>query len=482
MSSPYFVSTCIKTKPTNSQQIALVLLADYDHFPLCQPSNGRQEIAGVAMLETTVRDEFPSGVFMLTVFADKTMMDNLVHVNSDSSTDRLIANINRTLIDTNGSTTNDSIGINGYQYFVPLGHHYKVSTYSYPVVLDITDRVDSMTVAGWNVGRVSKKAVMPTWIYRHEVDHRQELACLQLLFLAMGGIFVSGDFYLTVQGLEGFLAHKPVMTFDLAAGLERRTTVLVLWACSVLLALTYPDVICVYHGSTRLLLFFAIIMLGACYSCIFYVILGFISRIPSPFTHVVTISCNSMNIAYPVLEAVLMSQLSGMLEQYRKTPIKLELNISGTIRPSCAYDNENSNIFLALTYILPTSISIILGCAFASILVATYFHHRQHGTYLLNLEWTRTNGFVTHCGVPNWITGLPLAETKMIKIGNKIVCKPSTQATLGFATIVPRERKIDTSESQTAQTVKSRVSSAVKPTCEKEDNDTIVIVSVYSLL
>ncbi|KAG9399027.1 hypothetical protein AC1031_012463 [Aphanomyces cochlioides] len=217
MSSPYFVTTCIKTKPTNSRQIALVLLAGYDHFPLCQPSNGPQEIAGMAMLETTVRDEFPNGVFMLTVFADKIMMDSVVHVNSDSSTDVLIANINRTLIDTNGSTTKDSIGINGFQFFVPLGHHYKVSTYSYPVVLDITDRIEPMTLAGWNIGRVSNRAIILTWNYCHEMDHRHELACLQLLFHAMGGILISGDFYLSVQGLKGFLAHKPVMTFDLAA-------------------------------------------------------------------------------------------------------------------------------------------------------------------------------------------------------------------------------------------------------------------------
>ncbi|KAH9130419.1 hypothetical protein LEN26_008543 [Aphanomyces euteiches] len=215
----------------------------------------------MAMLETTVCDEFPIGIFMLPVFADETMIDSVVHVNSDSSTDRLIANINRTLIDTNGSTTNDSVGINGYQYFLPLGHHYKVSTHSYPVVLDITDRIDSITVDGWNVGRVSKKAVMPTWIYRHETSHRDEFVSLSLSLLTVGLILISGDFYLTVQGLEGFLAQKPVMTFDLAAGLERRTFVLVLWASSSLLSLVCPDAICVYYGSTRLLCFFAIILL-----------------------------------------------------------------------------------------------------------------------------------------------------------------------------------------------------------------------------
>ncbi|KAH9132128.1 hypothetical protein LEN26_007513 [Aphanomyces euteiches] len=37
--SPYFVATCIKTKPTNSKQTALIFLAGYDYFPNCQPSN-----------------------------------------------------------------------------------------------------------------------------------------------------------------------------------------------------------------------------------------------------------------------------------------------------------------------------------------------------------------------------------------------------------------------------------------------------------
>ncbi|CAK4089348.1 unnamed protein product [Aphanomyces euteiches] len=77
--SPYFVTTCIKTKPTNSKQTALIFLAGYDYFPNCQPSNGPQEIAGLAMLETTVRDEFLDGAYMLTVFADKTMSETLTH-------------------------------------------------------------------------------------------------------------------------------------------------------------------------------------------------------------------------------------------------------------------------------------------------------------------------------------------------------------------------------------------------------------------
>ncbi|KAG9399025.1 hypothetical protein AC1031_012461 [Aphanomyces cochlioides] len=183
-SSPYFVTTCIKNKPTSSNHTALVFLAGYDLFPQCQPSNGQQEIAGMAMLETTVRDEFQDGAYMLTVFADKTMSESLIHVNSDGSTDLLIANINQTLIAIDGSVTVDTVGINGVQSTVPLGEFFNVSTYSYPVVLDITSQVNSTRLDGWNVGRKSKKAVIMTWDQGHHVENRHLLVTFQVYFSA----------------------------------------------------------------------------------------------------------------------------------------------------------------------------------------------------------------------------------------------------------------------------------------------------------
>ncbi|KAG9400956.1 hypothetical protein AC1031_009680 [Aphanomyces cochlioides] len=47
----YFITTCVKTKPTNSKQTAVVFLADYDRFPRCQPDDGSQEIAGIMTVE-----------------------------------------------------------------------------------------------------------------------------------------------------------------------------------------------------------------------------------------------------------------------------------------------------------------------------------------------------------------------------------------------------------------------------------------------
>ncbi|KAH9118648.1 hypothetical protein AeMF1_008310, partial [Aphanomyces euteiches] len=174
---PYYVMTCVKTKPTNSGQVALVFLVGYDSFPRCQLSNGPQEIAGIAMLETTIRDIFQDGVFMLTLFADKTVPKTQTHTNSDGSTTELIASINHMLIATNGSVLNDPIGMNGVQSFTPLGNNFKVSTYSFPVDGILVDYLEKLVVN-----------------YIYTVDNYVELTCLQLEFLIVGTMLISGDF------------------------------------------------------------------------------------------------------------------------------------------------------------------------------------------------------------------------------------------------------------------------------------------------
>ncbi|KAG9399026.1 hypothetical protein AC1031_012462 [Aphanomyces cochlioides] len=471
--SSYFVTTCIKTKPTNSGQIAMIFLGGYDRFPQCQPSTGPQEIAGMAMVETTIRDEFPSGAFLLTIFADQTTMESQVHVNSDRSTDRLIAKINQMLIATNGSVTVDSIGINSKQYSTPLGELFKVSTYSYPVVLDITNQINPSALAGWNVGRQSKKAVMMTWDYAHEVSNRNLLVTLQLGSLATGSILISGDYYLTIQGLRGFLAHKPVMTFDLAAGLERRKIVLLFWVSCGVMLLVYPDIVCMTYGSTTLLWVIICLPVGAFYLCCFFLCLGLVTCMPSPFTHVITISSNFMiHMLYVVLEVVYMIQLPDVLDHYRSAPMALSLNISGVLRPSGAYAN-GGKVDSALELLVPSGLASVAACMVLSILLSTFRLKRSHGTYLLNLEWTRSNNFITKCGSPSWISGLPLHRAQMIKIGNKLYCKPSGQVTLGYATIATHREEFQGSDATTTK------SSTIR--ADVEENE-LTLVSVYKLL
>ncbi|KAH9130417.1 hypothetical protein LEN26_008541 [Aphanomyces euteiches] len=267
--APLYVSTCVKTKSDQSGQVALVFLAGYYGFPQCQPSNGPQEIAGMAMLETTVRDEFPGGVYMLTVFDDTTMSGREIYVNSDDSTELLIANINRTLITTNGSATVDFIGINAVQYSLLFGDRYKVSSHTSPVVLDITARIQQNRGQwnGWNVGQTSKRAIMLTWQYGHQVDHGEELLAIQVISILASCVVISGDIYLTVQGLQGLLHHKPVMTYDLAAGIERRKLILFCWNVCLIASLIYPDVLRAYFKPTFGLWWAVALLVAGLFNC-----------------------------------------------------------------------------------------------------------------------------------------------------------------------------------------------------------------------
>ncbi|KAH9125853.1 hypothetical protein AeMF1_003607 [Aphanomyces euteiches] len=403
--APLYVSTCVKTKSDQSGQVALVFLAVSHGFPQCQPSNGPQEIAGVAMLETTVRDEFQDGVYMLAVFDDKTMSGSENRVISDGSTDLLMANLNRTLIATNGS-----------------------------VVLDITARIQQNR---WNVGQTSKRAIMLTWQYGHQVDHGDELLAVQLSAILISCVLVSGDFYLTVQGLQGFLHHKPNMTYDLAAGLERRKLVVFCWVVAHIVSLIYPDVMRAYFKATVGLWLIVGILVDTFFICATFLAMALIQYIPSPFTHVATLSSTVMGHGLFLIAPLWVSQTSAITQHFHDAPISLGLNISGVVRSSGTFANGGL-AKSSMHFMLPATFALWVICILGPLLVSQINRKRHHGTFLLNLAWTRTNCFMDNCRMPNWITGLPLDERKMIKIGNKLFCKPSTQATLGIATVVPR--------------------------------------------
>ncbi|CAK4076493.1 unnamed protein product, partial [Aphanomyces euteiches] len=145
------------------------------------------------------------------------------------------------------------------------------------------------------------------------------------------------------------------------------------------MALGYPDVVCLYYGSSAVVWFFVVIFLGASYYCLFGVIIGLVTRIPSPFSHVITISGITMFYTAVLLaQLVHVPQLNEMLRHYRSAPFKLGLNISGVMRPSGAYDIANAKS--ALTFIFPTSGWIMFGSILLSILVSTYFQYRENGT------------------------------------------------------------------------------------------------------
>ncbi|KAH9191288.1 hypothetical protein AeNC1_006737 [Aphanomyces euteiches] len=75
----------------------------------------------------------------------------------------------------------------------------------------------------------------------HRVDNWLELLGIQLAFTTTNLIVFAADFYLTHQGLHGFLAKKPILSSVLSAGTERRKCVLLV---SVLNCAHYINVGC----------------------------------------------------------------------------------------------------------------------------------------------------------------------------------------------------------------------------------------------
>ncbi|KAG9399017.1 hypothetical protein AC1031_012451 [Aphanomyces cochlioides] len=159
------------------------------------------------------------------------------------------------------------------------------------------------------------------------------------------------------------------------------------------------------------------------------------------------------------------SQTSAITQEFHHTPISHGLNISGVVRSSGAFAHGGLTKS-SMHSMAPATFTMVAICILGTLLASQINRKRHQGTFLLNLEWTRTNGFMDNCRMPNWITGLPLDERKMIKIGNKLFCKPSIQATLGIATVVPRIEPDDVLQ---------------KPHGGHEDKK-MTLVSVYSLV
>ncbi|KAF0699743.1 Aste57867_9712 [Aphanomyces stellatus] len=130
------------------------------------------------------------------------MHDSVVHVNSDGTTDVVIAYTNHSLISVDGIVTPDFIGINTVEHSLPLGRRYMTTARSFLVVLDISSKLNA--IPWWNVGRVSRQAVTLTWNIGHDVANSAELVHLHLppwLFQAV----------MTYNLLTGLMLHLVVL-------------------------------------------------------------------------------------------------------------------------------------------------------------------------------------------------------------------------------------------------------------------------------
>ncbi|RQM19086.1 hypothetical protein B5M09_012461 [Aphanomyces astaci] len=142
----------------------------YDYFPECLPTEP-QDVAGMAMLETTIRDTHVDGLYFLTLYADlDPSMTVYSYVNSDGTTQNLIDNIKRTLITVDGQVETDK-----------LGRDYIIT--SRPL---------------------------------------DEVIVLQAMSSFLSLWFFAGDMFITIEGLGGLLSGAPVLKYTVLSGLERR--------------------------------------------------------------------------------------------------------------------------------------------------------------------------------------------------------------------------------------------------------------------
>ncbi|KAH9158487.1 hypothetical protein LEN26_002941 [Aphanomyces euteiches] len=227
----------------------------------------------------------------------------------------------------------------------------------------------------------------------------------------------------------------------------------------------YPDVLRAYFKPPSGLWWPVAFLVAGLFNTSTFIAISLIQYIPSPFTHVVTFSSPVVGHGLTLIAPLWVVQSSTIIQDFHDAPISLGLNISGIVHSSGAFA-YGGFAKSCMSLMLPTTFAVWVIGVLVSVLVPQINRKRHKGTFLLNLAWTRTNGFLDNCGMPNWITGLPLDEHKMIKIGNKLFCKPSTQATLGIATVVPREEPGD----------------GLQNPHEDQEDKKMTLVSVYCLL
>ncbi|EQC37823.1 hypothetical protein SDRG_04847 [Saprolegnia diclina VS20] len=111
--SPIKVTTCLVGGTPDVGWVALQFIGGYDDFPSCNPSNGSQLIAGIAMVEAANLDTvYPDGAYLLSMFGDASMHEATTYWNTDGTSNTVVANITRVLVGRDGSTQHYETGIN----------------------------------------------------------------------------------------------------------------------------------------------------------------------------------------------------------------------------------------------------------------------------------------------------------------------------------------------------------------------------------
>ncbi|OQS02989.1 hypothetical protein THRCLA_04695 [Thraustotheca clavata] len=254
-----FVTTCIIGGIPEVGWASLQIIVGYQDYPNCLPVNGAQQVAGLAMLETTVRDTHTEGLYFLTLYADlNPSMQTIVNtVNSDGTTAKLLSNPFQILVSMDGQRVVDSLGQNYIVHSYPMGprytitkheltlDRYQVTAFCWTVIEELGDFISSLN--GWSQGKYSNRPIVLGWNCGHEVKNSSELIVFQLLAFATTCYLLSGDIYISLVGIRNLLCGRPVMTYRILDGLERRKCLTGMITLNAVSSLLYLDVARIYY-------------------------------------------------------------------------------------------------------------------------------------------------------------------------------------------------------------------------------------------
>ncbi|OQR81212.1 hypothetical protein ACHHYP_16644 [Achlya hypogyna] len=433
-----FLTTCVIGASSSVGWGDLQFIAGYDGFPECLPTSGAQQVAGMAMLETTMRDSHPEGLYFLTMYSDlnPAMQTVQTYTNTDGTTAHLMANPSRTLVTLQGQAIHDNLGQDYTIYSYPLGPRYQVTESCQTQIEALA--AFTATMAGWSQGKYSQHPIVPGWTCGHVVQNADELIVLQIVvFLAACVLLIRVTIFMKISDFTDIgllMAREPTLTYRLLDGLERRKCLTLLMTLNALPSLLYLDVARIYYFTENgfKLWCLSVALVAVLFSFAFVFVLSCSDIIPVP--QILHNVCGCYNATFFLYSAALTivfacagtdtSFRSAYNDFFAATP-SLGLWLRGQTWPSGAYIAQGTpTVISRLTW----QLCISVATAFATSLVVTALYRLCNGkrcvenassivlhaasSLLMATNWCSRNGFVSFVNPPTLLSSLPLDEAE----------------------------------------------------------------------
>ncbi|KAH9126269.1 hypothetical protein LEN26_007574 [Aphanomyces euteiches] len=200
--------------------------------------------------------------------------------------------------------------------------------------------------------------------------------------------------------------------------------------------LLYADIARIYYFTTNgfKIWCLSIIMVANFFSFGLVLAVSLLDMIPLRLQHVVSYSAPVFLSAS--IAAISIACCKDSLFQYATNMFMRLQHIS----VSCLSDSIGSYTAEgtppSVKHIMNSIVQPLVVSFVCSLVLSTVYRLVAHKRVFMALGWCKTNSFLTFAKTPNFITALPLEQTNAIRIGNKMFCKPSTQALMGYASVV----------------------------------------------